>query len=120
MEATAQVLNKVKPDEVYNLAAQSHVQVSFDSPEFTADVDLRDACSRKSDLACDESLATALGFVVKQNAGTSEHIVCLTIFLSSTLCASSVSMPSVVPESSLTSWAKTKTRKASTKLPEKL
>lgn len=34
-----QVLNKVKPDEVYNLAAQSHVQVSFDSPEFTADVD---------------------------------------------------------------------------------
>lgn len=34
-----QVLNKVMPDEVYNLAAQSHVQVSFDSPEFTADVD---------------------------------------------------------------------------------
>ena len=34
-----QVMKKVKPDEVYNLAAQSHVQVSFDSPEFTADVD---------------------------------------------------------------------------------
>lgn len=34
-----QVLNKVRPDEVYNLAAQSHVQVSFDAPEFTADVD---------------------------------------------------------------------------------
>ncbi len=34
-----QVVNKVKPTEVYNLAAQSHVQVSFDSPEFTADVD---------------------------------------------------------------------------------
>lgn len=34
-----QALNKVRPDEVYNLAAQSHVQVSFDSPEFTADVD---------------------------------------------------------------------------------
>ena len=34
-----QVMNKVKPTEVYNLAAQSHVQVSFDSPEFTADVD---------------------------------------------------------------------------------
>ena len=32
-------MNKVKPTEVYNLAAQSHVQVSFDSPEFTADVD---------------------------------------------------------------------------------
>jgi len=29
----------VQPDEIYNLAAQSHVQVSFDSPEFTADVD---------------------------------------------------------------------------------
>lgn len=34
-----QVLNKVRPDEVYNLAAQSHVQVSFDAPEFTCDVD---------------------------------------------------------------------------------
>lgn len=34
-----QIITKVKPDEIYNLAAQSHVQVSFDSPEFTADVD---------------------------------------------------------------------------------
>lgn len=34
-----QVLNKVRPDEIYNLAAQSHVQVSFDSPEYTANVD---------------------------------------------------------------------------------
>ena len=34
-----QVMNKVRPTEVYNLAAQSHVQVSFDSPEFTADID---------------------------------------------------------------------------------
>ena len=34
-----QVVKKVKPTEIYNLAAQSHVQVSFDSPEFTADVD---------------------------------------------------------------------------------
>lgn len=34
-----QVISTVRPDEVYNLAAQSHVQVSFDSPEFTADVD---------------------------------------------------------------------------------
>ena len=33
------VIGKVRPDEIYNLAAQSHVQVSFDSPEFTADVD---------------------------------------------------------------------------------
>ena len=33
------VVDKVQPDEIYNLAAQSHVQVSFDSPEFTADID---------------------------------------------------------------------------------
>ena len=33
------VIAKVKPTEIYNLAAQSHVQVSFDAPEFTADVD---------------------------------------------------------------------------------
>ena len=30
-------LNRVRPDEVYNLGAQSHVKVSFDMPEFTAD-----------------------------------------------------------------------------------
>ncbi len=34
-----QVVSKVQPTEIYNLAAQSHVQVSFDSPEFTANVD---------------------------------------------------------------------------------
>lgn len=34
-----QVVSTVRPDEIYNLAAQSHVQVSFDAPEFTADVD---------------------------------------------------------------------------------
>lgn len=33
------VIGSVRPDEIYNLAAQSHVQVSFDAPEFTADVD---------------------------------------------------------------------------------
>lgn len=32
------IIGKVKPDELYNLAAQSHVQVSFDVPEYTADV----------------------------------------------------------------------------------
>lgn len=33
------VLEKIKPDEIYNLAAQSHVQVSFETPEYTAHVD---------------------------------------------------------------------------------
>ncbi|MCR5024832.1 MAG: GDP-mannose 4,6-dehydratase [Lachnospiraceae bacterium] len=35
----AALVSAVKPDEIYNLAAQSHVQVSFDAPEFTANVD---------------------------------------------------------------------------------
>jgi GDPmannose 4,6-dehydratase len=33
------VVQKVQPDEIYNLAAQSHVQVSFEQPEYTADAD---------------------------------------------------------------------------------
>ena len=33
------IIQKVKPDEIYNLAAQSHVQVSFDVPEFTVNAD---------------------------------------------------------------------------------
>jgi len=33
------IIAAVQPDEIYNLAAQSHVQVSFDVPEYTADVD---------------------------------------------------------------------------------
>jgi GDPmannose 4,6-dehydratase len=33
------ILERVRPDEVYNLGAQSHVRVSFDEPEYTADVD---------------------------------------------------------------------------------
>lgn len=34
-----QIIGKIRPDEIYNLAAQSHVQVSFDTPEYTANVD---------------------------------------------------------------------------------
>src|SRR3954469_12461855 len=33
------IVQETQPDEVYNLGAQSHVAVSFDSPEYTADVD---------------------------------------------------------------------------------
>ena len=33
-----QIINKIKPDEIYNLAAQSHVAVSFQIPEYTTDV----------------------------------------------------------------------------------
>ena len=35
------IINDVQPDEVYNLGAQSHVAVSFEAPEYTADVDAR-------------------------------------------------------------------------------
>jgi GDPmannose 4,6-dehydratase len=37
--ALRRILERVKPDEVYNLGAQSHVKVSFEEPEYTADVD---------------------------------------------------------------------------------
>ena len=33
------IISEVKPDEIYNLAAQSHVQVSFETPEYTANAD---------------------------------------------------------------------------------
>ena len=33
------LINSIRPNEIYNLAAQSHVQVSFDNPEYTANVD---------------------------------------------------------------------------------
>jgi GDPmannose 4,6-dehydratase len=34
----SRLLNRVQPDELYNLAAQSHVRVSFDAPEYTTDI----------------------------------------------------------------------------------
>ncbi len=36
--STLNIINKIRPDEIYNLAAQSHVRVSFDIPEYTADI----------------------------------------------------------------------------------
>ena len=33
------IIHLVQPDEIYNLAAQSHVQISFDAPEYSGDVD---------------------------------------------------------------------------------
>ena len=36
--AMARLVAKIQPDEIYNLAAQSHVRVSFDSPEYTTDI----------------------------------------------------------------------------------
>ena len=33
------IIQEVQPDEIYNLAAQSHVQVSFETPEYTANSD---------------------------------------------------------------------------------
>src|SRR5204863_5832863 len=36
--ALARLLGKIQPEEIYNLAAQSHVRVSFDSPEYTTDI----------------------------------------------------------------------------------
>jgi GDPmannose 4,6-dehydratase len=38
MASLVRILNKVQPDEIYNLAAQSHVRVSFDQPIYTANV----------------------------------------------------------------------------------
>ena len=37
--STTNLINKINPDEIYNLAAQSHVAVSFDVPEYTANAD---------------------------------------------------------------------------------
>lgn len=35
----SRIIDKIKPDEIYNLGAQSHVRISFDVPEYTSDVD---------------------------------------------------------------------------------
>ena len=37
--SVSSIIKKIKPDEIYNLAAQSHVSVSFEVPEYTANAD---------------------------------------------------------------------------------
>ena len=37
--SVTRLVKQIRPDEIYNLAAQSHVQVSFESPEYTANAD---------------------------------------------------------------------------------
>ena len=37
--SVSRIIQKIKPDEIYNLAAQSHVAVSFEVPEYTANTD---------------------------------------------------------------------------------
>ena len=64
------ILTKVKPDEVYNLAAMSHVRVSFDIPEYTSDVD---GIGVLRILECIKNLEKNLNKKIKfYQAGTSE------------------------------------------------
>ena len=42
--ALARLIGKIQPEEIYNLAAQSHVRVSFDSPEYTTDITATGVC----------------------------------------------------------------------------
>ncbi|RED43761.1 GDP-mannose 4,6-dehydratase [Aestuariispira insulae] len=64
------VLGKVKPDEIYNLAAQSHVRVSFDQPEYTADI-VATGTLRLLDAVRDYCLETD-GTIRLYQAGSSE------------------------------------------------
>ncbi|MCA9658015.1 MAG: GDP-mannose 4,6-dehydratase [Myxococcales bacterium] len=64
------VLDLVKPDEIYNLAAQSHVRVSFDHPEYTADV-IGTGFLRLLEAARDH-MATSKAEIRIYQAGTSE------------------------------------------------
>jgi GDPmannose 4,6-dehydratase len=62
------ILSKVQPDEIYNLAAQSHVKVSFDMAEYTADVDAL-GCLRLLDAILSTGLTNKVKFY---QASTSE------------------------------------------------
>ena len=45
--ALVRVMQQVRPDEIYNLAAQSHVAISFEEPEYTANADALGALRRR-------------------------------------------------------------------------
>ena len=62
------IVNKIKPDEIYNLSAQSHVAVSFEIPEYTADVDAL-GCLRILEAIRSSNLKKKIKFY---QAGTSE------------------------------------------------
>ena len=62
------LINNIKPNEIYNLAAQSHVQVSFDNPEYTSNVDAL-GCLRILDSIKSANLINKTKFY---QAGTSE------------------------------------------------
>lgn len=46
------LVGEIRPDEIYNLAAQSHVQVSFDAPEYSGDVDTGCLSIQNADRRC--------------------------------------------------------------------
>lgn len=83
--SVTKVIQKVRPDEIYNLAAQSHVQVSFDVPEYTANADalgvlrileaVRDAGLTKTTRVYQASTSELYGKVeqVPQNEQTPFH-----------------------------------------------
>src|ERR1700722_499106 len=64
------ILERVRPDEVYHLGAQSHVRVSFDEPEYTADVDATGTLRLLEALR--DSMSTSGRSTRLYNAGSSE------------------------------------------------
>jgi len=64
------IINEVKPDEIYHLAAQSHVGISFKTPEYTSDVDALGTLRLLEGIRCVQS---EYGYAVKiYNASSSE------------------------------------------------
>ena len=60
--ALSRIMSDVRPDEVYNLAAMSHVQVSFDMPEYTAS-------TNGGGVGCEEQVPVEVGAGVVPGAG---------------------------------------------------